>query len=197
MLKSICNQTDPNKQFKKSIGRPHFPTCTRSTNFPQVVSVKSRVSQHKSCLHRLATGKHSSGDCVQPPNWHQTSHPGPALRRKSRVRATVAAAVAEPGGGRQCWESHQWESPPSSIRGARGGPLQLLHSSWCSQLWRWQHRVASEPDTLCLLRKGRSGTQGSLDITSNPVLSTLYMRTGFANSETCATSRRSCDTLDC
>ena len=76
-------------------------------------------------------------------------------------------------------------------------PLQLLHSSWCSQLWRWQHRVASEPDTSCLLRKGRSGTQGLLDITSNPVLSTLYMRTGFANSETCATSRRSCDTLDC
>ena len=47
----------------------------------------------------------------------------PVLRRKSRVRATVAAAVAEPGGGRQCWESHQWESPPSSIRGARGGAL--------------------------------------------------------------------------
>ena len=101
----------------------------------------------------------------------------PVLRRKSRVRATVAAAVAEPGGGRQCWES-----PPS--RALSGelevAPLQLLHSSWCSQLWRWQHRVASEPDTSCLLRKGRSGTQGSLDITSNPVLSTLYMRTGFA-----------------
>ena len=66
MLKSIYNQIDPNEQFKKSIGRPHFPTCTHSTNFPQVVSVKSGVSQHKSCLHRLATtGKHSSGDCVQ------------------------------------------------------------------------------------------------------------------------------------
>ena len=88
----------------------------------------------------------------------------PVLRRKSRVRATVAAAVAEPGGGRQCWES-----PPSQ---------QLCPGSW---RWRWAaapqqlvapvlstvaasrglpRQQASEPDdTSCLLRKGRSGTQ--------------------------------------
>ena len=101
ILKSIRNQTDPNEQFKKSIGRPHFPTCTRSTNFPQVVSVKSGVSQHKDCLHRLATGKHQEIACSSDfSSWSRFAEEKP---RKSDGGSG--------GGGARWWSAVLGEPP--------------------------------------------------------------------------------------
>ena len=130
----------------KSIVRPHFPTCTRNTNFPQVVSVKSGVSQHNrggklfSVYTKLASkpssqpDKHSSGDCVLQ-NWPLAApHPRLGTRREqsfssSSSRSRFAeekprksdggSAVAEPAGGRQFVRARAPST--SSIRGAGGG----------------------------------------------------------------------------